>query len=274
MASYDACAEFVKEFDRLYEGKPGSYADPNPMRKKEGVNLSNERDVKMSVFNDAHLPTKYCFNQDARGVATNPTACHDDVWPPQPDILFHLEDPTNNNRLKVDSCSHEAGLSIVQRDSNDPVADTELFYYGKGQKIYSLKCEGKWLEFESQVETPYTNQNVPCPEASEMVKLGPLTPDFGDQSCREECSNGKCTTVCPWPCILSCHHRTFGKWKFGDDGSIYNAECPKNKFRRTSGKVEARNGTPSKWVARAALPHKRCDMKVAQKAAIRQCDAR
>lgn len=277
------------------------------MRIDPDITLYNQSNINY-LFDNARLPTKYCFEEDVHGVATNPTACQENAWPPQPNTLIHLEHLangiSNGKRLEVNNCSRGAGLKFDNPVDEGERAIRQLFYYGDDKKIYSLACEGSWLEFEQTEVVAHgskgwsdpENYEVPCPGGVKSpVKLGPSTPDFSGSDCSMECSNGKCRRTGNLFDIASftyrsvCHHRTFGKWKFTEDGHIESAQCgssPKSpKLLRCSAEaIRARTGSPdnsdsiagcgSKWKVATAFPHKHCEEDVSRKAGMRQCDAR
>ena len=64
--SYDACAEFAKQFDRLYTGRvKATYPHPNPMRKSNTA--FHNQDIN-EIFGNVQFPTEYWFDQDERGI--------------------------------------------------------------------------------------------------------------------------------------------------------------------------------------------------------------
>ena len=64
--SYDACAEFAKQFDRLYTGRvEATHPHPNPMRKSNTTFLNQDTN---EIFGNIQFPTDYWFDQDERGI--------------------------------------------------------------------------------------------------------------------------------------------------------------------------------------------------------------
>ena len=63
LLSYASCANFVRDFDRIYVGL--GFPEQNPMRLFSSTGLTKSGNM---VFEDVAFPMDYSFTQDAQGV--------------------------------------------------------------------------------------------------------------------------------------------------------------------------------------------------------------
>lgn len=235
------------------------------MRIDENEPIFTQTDAT-TILDMARLVTEYRVGLDERGVAENLSVSSGEevMWPPTEGTYFYLVngDENEDKVLAVNNCDDYVGDVSIRSSSG--AEDTDAIFYYEDQKIYSLKCPGRWLAFETptkyrQQQSGYyykavfknickgricnsdaANGCYDYPVEGIEIKLNPLVRDSSTvphikpiyherEFCDWHCTNSECNKFSDDDDDdFYCYYETFDKWEFAgsrDNPRIQTTDC-------------------------------------------------
>ena len=160
--SYDTCAEFVTEFDRLYEGRSTEdYPLNNPMLLNSSSTVHEQSDYKL-IFDRAQFPTRYNFPQDPTTGVVSRVFGTTDPDSSQP-TYFYLINHASGKALGINGNTCTDGNFIELQDSvqiSNATSDFQQWLLRNDGRLESKKCSGMVL---------HNNWKGSCRNGNELV---------------------------------------------------------------------------------------------------------
>ena len=143
--SFDTCAEFAVEFDRLYEGRKDTTTHPlyplnNPMLRNTSEAVHDQTENK-AIFDRIHFPIRYNFDQNSTTGAV--TREFNRIDPGSGETkYFHLVNQDNGKVLGVDDCTSR---NIKVQSPTTANSGNQLFSLTNNGRLRSKLCPDWYL---------------------------------------------------------------------------------------------------------------------------------
>ena len=137
--SFETCAQFVVEFDRLYQGRSSGDLS-NPTRKDPAISLHDKGSNLKEIFENVNFITGYVFDQnESTGVVSRSFSSNMRADEPRPITFIN---PTTGKALGLSDGS--CGPRLEAQEPN-PANEDQLFHVKTDGRIASAKtgCETK-----------------------------------------------------------------------------------------------------------------------------------